>query len=217
MGVASHLGIKIAEYDMRIRTFIPDYEEMLNVVADAVPPRARTMVDIGTGTGALAARCLEHAPGATVIGIDLDPAMLELARRRLRGRARFIVESFQRADVPSCDVIVSSFALHHIRTRDAKRRIYRKCRNALRSGGRVIVADYHPSTDRPRARAQKAAWKAHLRRAYSARRAQQLLDAWALEDVHVPLEAERRLMADAGLDTEVLWRKNAFAVLLAER
>ena len=54
MGVASHLGIKIAEYDMRIRTFIPDYEEMLNVVADAVPPRARTMVDIGTGTGALA-------------------------------------------------------------------------------------------------------------------------------------------------------------------
>jgi ubiquinone/menaquinone biosynthesis C-methylase UbiE len=217
MGVASHLGIKIAEYDMRIRTFIPDYEEMLTVVAGAVPPRTRTMVDIGTGTGALAARCLDRAPRATVVGIDADPAMLELARRRLRDRARFIVDSFQRVTVPSCDVIVSSFALHHIRTRDAKRRVYRKCRNALRSGGRVIVADYHPSTNRPRAREQRAAWKAHLRRAYSAKRAQQLLDAWALEDVHVPLEVERRLMADAGLQTDVLWRKNAFTVLLAER
>jgi hypothetical protein len=28
MGVATHLGIKLGEYDARIRTFIPDYEEI---------------------------------------------------------------------------------------------------------------------------------------------------------------------------------------------
>ena len=33
MGVASHLGIQLTEYDRRIRTFIPDYEEMLDAAA----------------------------------------------------------------------------------------------------------------------------------------------------------------------------------------
>jgi tRNA (cmo5U34)-methyltransferase len=217
MGVASHLRIKIAEYDTRIRTFIPDYEEMLSVVAGAVPPRTRTIVDVGTGTGALAARCLDRAPDATVIGIDADPEMLEMARRRLRDRARFIVDTFQRAVVPRCDVIVSSFALHHIRTRDAKRKVYRKCRNALTPGGRMLIADYQPSTDGSRAREQRAAWRVHLRRTYSARRAQQLEEAWAKDDVHLPLEVERRLMAEVGLETDVVWRKDGYAVVLAER
>jgi len=58
MSVASHLGIKISEYDARIRTFIPDYEEMLRVAASAVPRAARTILDLGVGTGALSAACL---------------------------------------------------------------------------------------------------------------------------------------------------------------
>ena len=57
MGVATHLGIKLADYDSRIRTFIPHYEEMLDVAAAAIQPRARTIVDLGIGTGALSARC----------------------------------------------------------------------------------------------------------------------------------------------------------------
>ena len=53
MSVATHLGIDLAEYDARIRSFIPDYEEMLAVAAAAVPAQARTIVDLGIGTGAL--------------------------------------------------------------------------------------------------------------------------------------------------------------------
>jgi hypothetical protein len=33
MGVAAHLGIRLREYDARIRTFIPHYEEMLDAAA----------------------------------------------------------------------------------------------------------------------------------------------------------------------------------------
>ena len=84
MGVAAHLGIRLADYDARIRTFIPDYEEMLDVAAAAIPARARTLVDLGIGTGALSARCLRTAPRARVVGIDVDPEILTLAARRLR-------------------------------------------------------------------------------------------------------------------------------------
>ena len=33
MAVASHLNIDLADYDQKIRTFIPYYEEMLDTVA----------------------------------------------------------------------------------------------------------------------------------------------------------------------------------------
>src|SRR5436190_16248469 len=107
MGVAAHLGIRLGEYDARIRTFIPDYEEMLDVAAAAVPSRARTIVDLGIGTGALSSRCLTMAPRARTIGIDVDPEILALARRRLGDRASFTTGSFMRAALPRADAIVA--------------------------------------------------------------------------------------------------------------
>src|SRR5215472_9693931 len=95
-GVAAHLGIDLAEYDARIRTFIPDYEEMLCIAAAVVPRRARTIVDLGIGTGALAARCLRRAPRARLVGIDEDPGMLATAARRIRGNASFVSGNFLR-------------------------------------------------------------------------------------------------------------------------
>jgi tRNA (cmo5U34)-methyltransferase len=182
-----------------------------------MPARASTIVDVGTGTGALAARCLERAPHARVVGVDADAAILAAARRRLGDRARFVVGSFLRVEIPACDAIVSSLALHHVRTRAAKARLYRQFQRALRPRGRVIIVDCHPSADRGLADAQRRAWTAHLERTYSTREARRLLDAWAGEDRYVPLDVERTLMADAGLRTEVLWRKGAFAVLLGKR
>jgi tRNA (cmo5U34)-methyltransferase len=214
MGVAAHLGIDLAEYDARIRSFIPDYEEMLDTAAAAVPRNARVIVDLGTGTGALASRCLRQAPRARVAGIDADPAILAIAARRLGARATFTRESFLRADLPRCDAAVASLALHHIRTRAAKRRLFRRLRRAVRSGGPLVIVDCYPSSERSVARSQREAWIAHLRRSYSSRRAEQLLQEWSHEDVYQPLEVEGALLRDAGFRSDVLWRKGAFAVLI---
>src|SRR5207247_1042073 len=83
---------RLVEYDARIRTFIPDYEEMLASAGACVPRDARTIVDLGIGTGALAARCLLRARRAIVVGVDADAAMLELAARRLRSRVQVIAD-----------------------------------------------------------------------------------------------------------------------------
>jgi tRNA (cmo5U34)-methyltransferase len=214
MSVASHLGIDIREYDARIRTFIPDYEEMLEVAAAAVPARTQTLVDLGTGTGALAARCLAAAPRARVVGIDGDPDILKVAARRLRGRATLACGSFLRVPLPPSDVVVASFSLHHIRTRPAKAQIYARIRRALRPRGRFIGVDCYPATARAVARLQHDAWKAHLRRAYSPAKATALLEAWSHEDVYVPLETEIRMLERSGFRVEVLWRKGSFAVLM---
>ena len=132
MSVAAHLGIALDEYDARIRTFIPDYEEMIAAGAACVPSRARVIVDLGVGTGALAAGCLTSAPNAAIVGIDVDEAILELASRRLGRQALFLTGSFLTVDFPRCDAVVASFALHHVRTRAAKARLYKRISRALR-------------------------------------------------------------------------------------
>jgi ubiquinone/menaquinone biosynthesis C-methylase UbiE len=215
MSVASHLGIRLPEYDARIRTFIPDYEEMLDTAAALVPVSTRTIVDLGTGTGALAARCLRRAPGARVLGIDADPQILGLAAKRLGRRASLVASSFLRTPIPRCDLVVASFALHHVRTRPAKALLYRRIRRALGRTGLLVTVDCQPSPTRAVALAQRAAWLTHLERFYSKRQAAGLLRAWSTEDVYVPLDAEMGLMGAAGFAADLIWRKGAFAVLRA--
>jgi tRNA (cmo5U34)-methyltransferase len=217
MSVASHLGIELSEYDARIRTFIPDYEAMLDVAAAALPAATRTLVDLGVGTGALAAACLARAARARVVGIDADADIMALAAARLGARATLVAGSFLTTPLPRCDAAVASFSLHHIRTRAAKRALYRRLRAALRPRGAVITVDCQPAIDRAVRRAQFDRWLAHLREAYSPARARGLLRAWSHEDVYVPLDAELDLLRGAGFRTEVLWRRGAFAVVRAAR
>src|SRR3954471_5718492 len=98
MGAASHLGIDLREYDTRIRSFIPGYEEMLDAAGDAlaasVRRRAAGVVDLGSGPGALPARCLVAKPAARIVGVDEDEAMLGAAGNRLGPRFVAVHGSF---------------------------------------------------------------------------------------------------------------------------
>jgi ubiquinone/menaquinone biosynthesis C-methylase UbiE len=217
MSVAAHLGIKLSEYDTRIRTFIPDYEEMIAVAAAAVPADTATILDLGVGTGALAAACLARAKRARAIGIDVDSDILALASRRLGPRGSFLTGSFATTPLPRCDVAVASFSLHHIRTRTAKLALHRRVRGALRRGGVLLIVDCQPAREPNVRRAQFDGWLAHLRRSYAPAEARRLLRAWSHEDVYVPLEAEAELLRRAGFRVEVLWRRGAFAVLRGAR
>jgi tRNA (cmo5U34)-methyltransferase len=217
MSVASHLGIDLNQYDSRIRTFIPHYEEMLDVAASTVPPHARTIADLGVGTGALSARCLRTARAARTVGIDVDADILRLAGRRLGARATFHTGSFLRAPLPQSDAVVASFALHHVRTPAAKRALYRRIGTALRPGGVFVSVDCQPARDARVRRAQFAEWLAHLRSAYTTREARGFLTAWSHEDVYLPLETEMALLKSAGFSAELLWRRGAFAVIRAAR
>jgi tRNA (cmo5U34)-methyltransferase len=213
MSVASHLGIDLTEYDARIRTFIPGYEEMLDVAAAALPRSTRHITDLGTGTGALASRCLKAAPSARLTGIDGDADILQVAARRLGTRAAFVHGSFLRLPLPKADAVVASFSLHHVRTRGAKRALYGRIRRSLRPGGVFVEVDSCPASAPGVKRAQFEAWLRHLRRAYTPAKAAGFLRAWSHEDVYVPLDAEIALIARAGFRVEILWRKGAFVVL----
>jgi SAM-dependent methyltransferase len=219
MSVADHLHIRLDEYDAKIRTFIPWYEELLEAAAGALralPSASPHVVDLGTGTGALAAACAQVVPQLSLTGIDADAAILDMARSRLRARdvaATFVHAHFGEAVLPACDAVVASLALHHLRSADDKQRFYRRVREAVAESGLFITADCHPSGNDTFAQLEQAAWRDHLRRTYSVDETDELFAAWAAEDTYMPLATELDLIRTAGFTPHVVWRRACFAVI----
>jgi SAM-dependent methyltransferase len=221
-GAAAHLGIELREYDARIRTFIPGYERLLRAAADALKTTVRSgaplVVDLGIGSGALAAACAAAAPRARFHGIDAEAGMLEAARTRLGRRLHTTVhDSFERADLPRCGAVVASLALHHIPTAKRRRRLFRRVRAALAPGGVLISADCHPSSNARLAAADRAAWIAHLEQSYTSAEARRYLRIWAREDHYATLEDELATLRRARFHVDVRLRSGAFAVIAAFR
>lgn len=220
MSVATHLGIETADYDRQILTLIPFYAEILDQAAgalDALDRPAKVMVDLGTGSGALASRCLRRLPGARVIGIDTDRAMLAMAERRLGKRLTIVVDNFEAASLPACDVVTASFSLHHVATPDAKQRLFERVFAALRPGGLLVDADCVTAGGARLQKRDRAEWQAHLARTHGASGARKFLRAWADEDTYFPLDLEVRLLRDAGFDVDIVWRRGMFAVIAATK
>jgi len=220
--VSGHLKLRVAEYDDLIRQLVPAYPAMrpvqLELLALALPGdgTGRLVLDLGGGTGALAAAIAERFPAATVEIWDTDPAMLAVARERCAGfgpRVRYVARSFTEA-LPACDAVAACIALHHVKDLAVKGSIYRHIHAALRPGGLFVNADT--------AVCATPALKDHAFRLWAKTMAPHGIDErqafahfanWAHEDFYPPLITELRLLLDAGFaEPECFWREAAAVV-----
>jgi ubiquinone/menaquinone biosynthesis C-methylase UbiE len=121
---------------------------LANVTA-AVVGAARTrpgeaVLDLGCGTGQISIPLAVQ--GADVLGVDVSPAMASRlraeAQRRGLASLTVIVLPAEELDLPpaSIDLVVSSYALHHLRDAD-KARLAGAAYRWLRPGGRIVIAD----------------------------------------------------------------------------
>jgi tRNA (cmo5U34)-methyltransferase len=211
--VLDHLGLQAREYDTVIRTYIPQYEQMIATVVGLV---RGDIIDLGTGTGALAEAILHAHTTARVKLVDIDPAMLEAAGARVArfgDRAELVLASFD-APIPACDAVVASLALHHVADLDHKRALFRRIHDALRPGGALIIADatvHDQGRERTVAFATWSAWMAT--HGIKQADADALFAKWAGEDRYVPLAIELQLLADAGFSQpECFWKYGPISV-----
>jgi tRNA (cmo5U34)-methyltransferase len=216
--VASHLGVDAQAYDLAIRRWIPGYEAMVGTIIEMIAELGGepTVIDLGTGTGALASAILDALPQARVIMIDIDPAMLAQARTRVAphgSRAELREASFTDA-LPACDAVVASLALHHVPALDAKRALYAQILRALRAGGVFLMGDatVHPAGAEHDHAFRR--WEAGMAEAgIPHEQAVELFAQWSREDHYQPLVAELATLAAAGFaHPDCFWKRGAMTV-----
>jgi ubiquinone/menaquinone biosynthesis C-methylase UbiE len=114
------------------------------VLAAASPRPGDQIVDLGCGTGQLSLPLAGH--GARVLAVDVSPAMIARLEVNARDRSLSGVEGIalpiENLSLPpeSFDLVVTSYALHHLRDPD-KNRVVSAAYHWLRPGGTLIIAD----------------------------------------------------------------------------
>lgn len=109
-----------------------------------------SVLDLGSGTGTLAIMAARRT-GCDVVGIDADPEILEIARRKADAagvEVRF--DEGLATELPyeddSFDRILSTLFFHHLVSAD-KRATLREVARVLRPGGELHIADWTSPAD----------------------------------------------------------------------
>jgi ubiquinone/menaquinone biosynthesis C-methylase UbiE len=136
----------VAHYDERAATYDASemHRRLTEEVARFVGQPGDVVLDVATGTG-LMLRSLHGRYGAArMVGVDLSPRMLAVARAALP-EARLVVGDAARLPVPddSADLVTCITALHLFADPDAA---IAEWSRVLRPGGRAVTATFRPHT-----------------------------------------------------------------------
>ena len=109
----------------------------------APPIRGMKMLDVGCGTGADLE--LYSRVGCDVYGVEVSPAMLRAARRRLGDRADLCLCSAAQLPFKDkfFDLVLSTYTLHEIPYEDRSSVILEMMR-VVKSNGRILLTDFLP-------------------------------------------------------------------------
>ena len=218
--VEGHLKLDIGDYDRLIRQLVPAYAAMrpihLDLLALALPKGEGLVLDLGGGTGALAADILERFPKVSVEIWDTDPAMLAVAKgrcARFGSRVRLVERSFTEP-LTACNAVAACIALHHVKDMGVKAGIYREIYAALKPGGIFVNADTAAPSGGPLRNHVYELWAKDMgKHGISRKEAYDNFAQWAKEDYYPPLFEELSLLKAAGFaEPECFWRDAAAVV-----
>ena len=130
------LDAHAARFDEQAATYDGDKSDEYNaavslVVDHAAPVATDTVLDVGTGTGAIALALASEA--GRVIGRDISDGMLSEARQKADERGQdnvsFGTGRFRDPDVDGVDVdiVTSNFAMHHLADEEKREAIATLC------------------------------------------------------------------------------------------
>ena len=119
------------------------YRDVLGGIFETVLQKPNASVlDIGFGTGTLAAKLYEH--GCTIYGQDFSSRMIEIASQKMPGAHLYQGDFANGLAEPLLhqryDFIVSTYALHHL-TDEQKVAFLHALRSLLKKDGTILIGD----------------------------------------------------------------------------
>jgi tRNA (cmo5U34)-methyltransferase len=118
----------------------PRRAEGEGALLEQVPCDARRVLDLGTGDGRLLGLLSHDRPGMFGVGLDFSEPMLQAAHERFADERRItlihhdLAEPLPGEALGRFDVVVSSFAIHHLED-ERKRSLYGEVFDLLEPGG----------------------------------------------------------------------------------
>lgn len=133
------------------------FEEFKKIIHNLFPNNLEKLkiLDVGAGNGMLTELILTEFPNAKVTMLDFSKEMLDSAQAFFETKQipisniNYMVKNFITDDFPDndYDLIVSSYALHHIRDIENLKTVYLKIAQALKNDGTFICIDNYLEAD----------------------------------------------------------------------
>lgn len=116
---------------------------MLSMLPDV---KSKHILDAGCGPGAYIDWFLEQ--GAEVTGVDVSPTMLEIAKKKYKESAKFILHDLAKPmpflESSSFDIILSSLSIHYILDLEL---VFSEFHRLLKAGGVLLLSTHHPAME----------------------------------------------------------------------
>ena len=132
-------GRRASAYD-RLRPADANWREVLETIVRAGGLEGRRVLDAGCGTGLVAAAL---AGRTRVTGVDPEPEMLAVARRRLPPEVELLRASAE--ELPFADASFDAAVLRLVVHLLDRPRALAELRRVLAPGGRLVVATFDPA------------------------------------------------------------------------
>lgn len=141
---AFHWHALTSSYEALARPFAQRIWRRVAEETIARAPQKSTVIDLGCGPGTVLRMIREKRPDLTLIGADIDPAIIRLAEKEAAGKdIEFHIAPID--EVPftaqSADIIISSLMFHHL-DEPVKRRAFEHIRRILKPEGIFLLCDF---------------------------------------------------------------------------
>lgn len=207
-------------YDRDRSKLIPGYDSFYRWTLDLIPPRAKTICELGAGSGLMTRLLRDHFPTAHLYVIDFSAPMLDLAKARLGSdrnitwyQLHYVTESLPE-DLCS---IVSSLSIHHLDDAD-KRSVFKKAYAALKPNGVFVSADQVAGPTPALEARYHALWLQQVRAAGATEPQIEASLYRQQEDRCCSVEVQILWLREAGFaDADCWFKDNRFAVMAGTR
>ena len=141
--------LSIREFTKAAKIYETDHAGIYEMCKDDYPPMLAeletdpfdSLLDVGCGTGPVVELLAKKYPEKHFIGLDITPAMIEVAQSKGLSNAEFMVGDAENLPFGDgrFDAVLCSNSFHHY---PHPERFFSEAARVLRPGGRLILRDY---------------------------------------------------------------------------
>lgn len=117
------------------------WEEPYGVI-EKMLPESGVIVELGCGEGLLANYLAISEPKRYVIGYEIVPERLALAKKGIKN-TKYYVGDIVDVAFPKADAFVLFHVLHHLPSHKAQEEVLKKVKKSLNTGGKLIIVDVY--------------------------------------------------------------------------